>query len=81
MNSYSDLAFVLHTLAWRETSLIVEVFTRSHGRLGLVAKGARRPRSALRGLLQPFQPLELRWTGKSELRNLIAAEWMGGSSR
>ena len=78
MNSYSDLAFVLHTLAWRETSLIVEVFTRSHGRLGLVAKGARRPRSALRGLLQPFQPLELRWAGKSELRNLIAAEWMGG---
>ena len=78
MNNFSDLAFVLHTIAWRETSLIVEVFTRTHGRLGLIAKGARRPRSALRGLLQPFQPLEIRWAGKSELRNLIGAEWVGG---
>lgn len=78
MNAVSDLALVLHSIAWRETSLIVEVFTRDHGRLGLIAKGARRPRSALRGLLQPFQPLELRWSGKGELRNLIGAEWTGG---
>ena len=78
MTANSDLAFVLHTIAWRETSLIVEVFTREHGRLGLIAKGARRPRSALRGLLQPFQPLTVRWSGKSELRNLLAAEWVGG---
>jgi DNA repair protein RecO (recombination protein O) len=77
-NAASDTAFVLHTIAWRETSLIVEIFTRDHGRLGLIARGARRPRSALRGLLQPFQPLFLRWSGKSELRNLIGAEWMGG---
>jgi DNA repair protein RecO (recombination protein O) len=78
MNTVSDLALVLHSIAWRETSLIVEVFTRHHGRLGLIAKGARRPRSALRGLLQPFQPLEVRWVGKGELRNLTAAEWTGG---
>ncbi len=78
MTAISDLALVLHTIAWRETSLIVEVFTREHGRLGLIAKGARRPRSALRGLLQPFQPLAVRWSGKSELRNLLAAEWVGG---
>jgi len=44
----------------------------------MVARGARRPRSALRGLLQPFQPLLLRWNGGSELKNLISAEWMGG---
>jgi DNA repair protein RecO (recombination protein O) len=74
MNSSSDTGLVLHTIAWRETSLIIEVFTREHGRLGLIARGARRPRSALRGLLQPFQPIEVRWSGKSELRNLIAAE-------
>lgn len=80
MNSFSDTSFVLHSIAWRETSLIVEVFTRSHGRLGLIAKGARRPRSALRGLLQPFQPLEIRWAGKGELRILIGAEWVGGMS-
>ncbi len=78
MTATSDLALVLHTIAWRETSLIVEVLTREHGRLGLIAKGARRPRSALRGLLQPFQPLAIRWSGKSELRNLLAAEWVGG---
>lgn len=78
MSAQQDIAFVLHGLAWRETSLIVEVMTRHHGRLGLVARGARRPRSALRGLLQPFQPLELRWSGQSELRNLVAAEWQGG---
>lgn len=81
MNSLTDLALVLHTIAWRETSLIIEVFTRTQGRLGLIAKGARRPRSALRGLLQPFQPLEIRWAGRSELRNLLAAEWVGGLAR
>ncbi len=50
-------AFVLHTYPFRETSLVVEVFTRSSGRVGLVARGARRPKSALRGLLMAFQPL------------------------
>lgn len=78
MNAFSDTAFILHSIAWRETSLIVEAFTRDHGRLGLIAKGARRPRSALRGLLQPFQPLEIRWAGKGELRTLVGAEWQGG---
>ena len=70
--------YVLHSLAWRETSLITEVFTRDAGRLGLVARGARRPRSALRGLLQPFQPLALRYSTKGELRTLMSAEWVGG---
>lgn len=70
--------YVLHSLAWRETSLIVEVFTRDQGRMGLVARGARRPRSPLRGLLQPFQPLGLRYSAKGELRSLMGAEWLGG---
>lgn len=78
MNAATDRGLVLHVMPWRETSLIVEAFTREHGRLGMIAKGARRPRSALRGLLQPFQLLDLRWAGKSELRTLIAAEWVGG---
>lgn len=71
-------AYVLHTRPWRETSLIIDVFARDAGRLALVAKGARRPRSALRGLLMPFQPLLLSWFGKSELRTLKNAEWQGG---
>jgi len=68
----------LHTYPFRETSLVVEAFTRNFGRIGLVARGARRPKSALRGLLMGFQPLLLSWAGKSELRTLHKAEWQGG---
>lgn len=71
-------AFVLHSYPFRETSLIIEVFTKDHGRIALVARGARRPRSAQRGLLLAFQPLLLSWAGKSELRTLHKAEWQGG---
>jgi DNA repair protein RecO (recombination protein O) len=74
-------AFVLHCWPYRETSLIVEAFTLDHGRLALVARGARRPRSELRGLMQAFQPLLLSWSGRSELKTLIRAEWRGGLPR
>ena len=70
--------FVLHSYPYKETSLIVDMFTRDHGRIGLVAKGAKRPLSKLRGVLQTFQPLSVSWSGKSELRTLIDAEWVGG---
>ena len=71
-------AFVLHSYPFRETSLIVEVFSRDYGRVALLARGARRPRSALRGLMLAFQPLELSWAGKGEVRTLMKAEWQGG---
>lgn len=71
-------AFVLHSYPFRETSLIIETFTRSCGRIAVVARGARRPRSALRGVLLAFQPLLLSWSGKAELRTLHKAEWQGG---
>jgi DNA repair protein RecO (recombination protein O) len=74
----AEPAFVLHSYPFRETSLIVEVFTRNWGRVALVARGARRPRSALRGVLLAFQPLLLSWGGKSDLRTLHKAEWQGG---
>lgn len=70
--------FVLHSYPHRETSLIVDVFSRDHGRIALVAKGAKRPHSTLRGVLQTFQPLSLSWTGKAEIRTLTGAEWVGG---
>ena len=70
--------FVLHSYPYKETSLIVDVFTRDYGRIALVAKGAKRPLSKLRGVLQTFQPLSLSWSGKSEIRTLISAEWVGG---
>lgn len=69
---------VLHSYPFRETSLIVETFTREHGRVALVARGARRPRSQLRGLMQAFTPLLLSFAGKNELRTLHKAEWQGG---
>jgi len=74
----NEPAFVLHSHPFRETSLILDVFSRSHGRLALVARGARRPRSSLRGLLLGFQPLLLSWFGKGEVRTLHSAEWQGG---
>lgn len=70
--------YVLHSTYYKETSLIVDIFTREHGRVALVAKGAKRPHSKLRGVLQTFQPLSVGWSGKSELRTLTAAEWVGG---
>src|SRR5258706_10566279 len=74
----AEPAFVLHNYPYRETSLIIEAFTRNWGRVALVARGARRPRSALRGVLLAFQPLLLSWGGKAELRTLHKAEWQGG---
>ena len=71
-------AFVLHAYPFSETSLIVEVLSRDFGRVALMARGARRPRSALRGLLLGFQPLELGWAGKGEVKTLMKAEWQGG---
>lgn len=72
--------YVLHTYPYKETSLIVEAFTRRHGRLALLARGARRPRSAMRGVLLSFHPLRLGWSGSAELATLMGAEW-GGSAQ
>lgn len=69
-----DRAYVLHSYPYRETSLILQVWTEKHGRMGLVAKGARRPKSASRAVLVPFQPLSLDWFGRGELRTLKTAE-------
>ncbi|MDD5250539.1 MAG: DNA repair protein RecO [Rhodocyclaceae bacterium] len=71
-------AFLLHVHPYSETSLILDVFARDHGRLALLARGARRPRSALRGVLMSFQPLELSWFGGGEVKTLAKAEWLGG---
>lgn len=73
-------AYVLHSYPWKETSLVVEAFTRAHGRVALVARGARRPRSALRGVLMAFQPLRLSWSGAGEVHSLTGAEWVGGQA-
>jgi DNA repair protein RecO (recombination protein O) len=71
-------SYVLHAYPYKETSLIVEAFTRSFGRVGLLARGARRPRSMLRGVLLAFHPLRMTWSASAELGTLISAEWAGG---
>jgi len=67
-------AYVLHSRSFRETSLIVESFTRDHGRVALVARGAKSPKSRWRNVLQPFRPLLISWNQKTELGTLTAAD-------
>lgn len=85
----NEPGFVLHSYPYKETSLVVDALTRHHGRVALVARGAKRPRSALRGILLAFQPVTLAWSGGrpravthdrsgGDLRTLTKAEWMGG---
>lgn len=72
-------AYVLHQRAYRDTSVLLELFTPEYGRVGLVARGARGARARWRGLLQPFQPLLISWTLRGELGTLTAAEARGGA--
>lgn len=74
----NQAVYVLHTFPYKETSLVVELFTHGFGRVATTAKGARRPRSAMRGMLQAFQPLLATWSGKLELKTLHGLEWGGG---
>lgn len=67
-------AYVLHTQPFQNTSLLVDFLCLDHGRLRAVVKGARRPKSRLKALLQPFQPLLISLAGRSELKTLTAAE-------
>jgi DNA repair protein RecO (recombination protein O) len=71
-------AYVLHRYDWSESSLILEVLTRHHGRIALVAKGAKKPSSNFRPILLPLQPLHLAFGGDAEIRTLRSSEWMGG---
>jgi len=67
-------AFVLHSRPWSETSLLLDVFSEESGRVRLVAKGARSRRSSLKGTLQPFTPLLIRFSGRGDVKTLRSAE-------
>ena len=75
---HAEPAFVVHRYDWSESSLILETFTRHHGRVALVAKGAKRPSSNFRPVLLPLQPLAISYSGDAEIRTLKVAEWVGG---
>ena len=67
-------AYLLHQRPWRETSRVLEIWSRGYGRIDLVARGVRRPRAPQRSLLQPFTPLLMSWSLRTELGNLGAVE-------
>ena len=73
-------AYILHARPYRETSLLLDAFTRDHGRIGLIARGVRGARGqASRAALQPLQPLLLSWRGQGELWQLTATETVGSA--
>ena len=74
----NQAVYVLHSYPFKETSLVVELFSQQFGRVAAVAKGARRPRSAMRGMLQSFQLLSGTWSGKNELKTLHSLDWAHG---
>ena len=66
--------YLLHSRSYRETSLLLDIFTANHGRVQLIARGARGAKSKWRGLLQPFNPLLATWVGRSDLMTLTGLE-------
>lgn len=70
-------AWVLHHRPFRDSSRILDVFSRDHGRLALVSRGSRAAKSKLRGILRPFMPLQLSWVIRSDLGTLTGAEMHG----
>lgn len=63
--SVADLALVLRRFTYGESSLVVHVLTRAHGKAHLLAKGAYRPRSRFGGVLDLFDTLEVRWSERA----------------
>ncbi len=74
-----DKAYVLHSRPYKNTSMIIEVLTREHGRMTLVAKGAKRAGSPFQGCLELFTPIFIAWGGRSEMKTLYKAEVISGS--
>lgn len=73
-----EAAFVLQTWPWKETSLLVELLTLRHGKIVVVARGAKRPGSQFRGLLSSFIPLKVSYHGQNEVKTLSKVQWLGG---
>lgn len=74
LNEGLQRCFILHRRSYSETSLILDVFSEEYGRVSLMSKGARSKRSPLKGALQPFTPLLLKWSGNGAMKTLRQAE-------
>ena len=73
-------AYILHHRPFRDSSQILDVLTRDHGKVAVVARGSRGSKSRLAGVLRPFLPLRVSWVGKSDLGTLTGAEAAGAPS-
>ncbi len=73
----NEPAWLLHHRPFRDSSRILDILSRDHGRLALVARGSRSANSKLKGILRPFLPLQLSWVIRSDLGTLIGAEMHG----
>ena len=74
-------AYVLHRRPYRETSCLLELLTPDHGRISVIARGVRKPRSSTQGLLQAFTPLLISWSGKGELMTMTNIEANGTAAQ
>ncbi len=70
-------AFILHSRSYKESSLLIDLFTRDYGRVSVIAKGAKKSKRSLPGVLQPFTPVLVSWVGKTELHTLTNVELNG----
>ena len=74
MRSNLQEAFVIHSKPYKETSLLVTFFSSEDGKLSAIAKGAKRAKSKFSGNLEPFQLLQINFSGRSNLKTLISAD-------
>lgn len=79
LRASAEPAWILHRRPLRDTSLILDVLTRHHGRVSLVSRGGRKAREG--GLLQPFRPLKLDFVVKAELGSLHRFEADGPATQ
>ena len=66
----NEPVFIIHQRAYSETSQILNLFSRNHGRIDVIAKGSKRPKSKFKSFIQPFLPLNASWSGRSQLKTL-----------
>ncbi len=71
---YLQNSFIVHRRPYRETSVLLDVFSSEYGKISLIAKGVRQQKSRMAGILQPFKLLRLSWSGRSDLQLLTGAE-------
>ena len=71
-------AYLIHQRPYSETSQIINLFSRHYGRVDAIAKGSKRPKSKFKSFLQPFSPILVSWSGRSQLKTLRSVDINSG---